>query len=91
MIRHPPVRFSSDYAKPVKFYVDEQFVCSVRANPEGNNEYCDAQIPQGEHTVSAEGEGLAHQSCKIDIVELDGWVNLTKAGRLNCFSSARPD
>ena len=82
------VRFSNDYSKPVEFYVDGKFMCSVRGNPEGNNEYCDGESLQGEHEVVAKGEGLNHQSCKCFFIKKlgDVYINLTKAGHLNCFS-----
>jgi len=86
------VRFSNDYAKAVEFYLDGNFECSVRANPEGNNEYCDGESLLGEHTVSTKGEGLDQQSCKFFIARLGGaYVHLTKKGHLYCSSLAVPD
>ena len=81
------VRFSNDYAKSVEFYVDGKFECSVHGNPEGNNEYCDSDSLQGEHTVVAKGEGLDPQSCKVFFIKKLGgvYINLTKAGRLKCM------
>jgi len=63
------VRFSNDYAKPVEFYVDGKFECSVRGNPEGNNEYCDRDSLQGgahrcrqrRRSRSTVLQGLLHQ------------------------------
>src|ERR1700686_440065 len=51
-VPNPHVRFFNDSAKAVNFFVDGQFGCSVPANPEGNNAYCDAEIGTGKHTLS---------------------------------------
>ena len=59
------VRFFNDSAKAVDFYVDSEFGCSVPANPEENNAYCDAQISTGKHTIAVKGAKLAGQSCEI--------------------------
>ena len=41
------VRFFNDSAKAATFYVDSQFGCSLPANPEENNAYCDAEVALG--------------------------------------------
>jgi hypothetical protein len=82
---------ASNSVKPVEFYLDGKFECSVRGNPEGNNEYCDGESLLGQHTVSTKGEGLDDESCKFFIGRLGGaYVNFTKAGHLNCFSFSAP-
>jgi hypothetical protein len=60
----PYVRFFNDSAKAADFYVDGQFGCSVPANPEKNNAYCDADSSSGKHTLSVKGPKLSSQSCE---------------------------
>jgi hypothetical protein len=81
------VRFFNDSAKTVSFFVDGQFGCSVSANPEGNNAYCDAEIGTGKHTLGVKGPKLSNQSCDIFVGEnTHGEGNLSKAERLYCRS-----
>ena len=87
------VRFFNDSAKAVNFYVDGQFGCSVPANLEGNNAYCDTEAPVGEHSVSVKGARLRSQSCQLNVVRRDSAeagaeAHLPKHERLNCFSYA---
>ena len=84
----PYVRFFNDSAKAVNFYVDAQFGCSVPANPEGNNAYCDAEIGMGKHTVGVKGQKLSSQSCDLFVPEgsTRAEANLSKGEHLNCFA-----
>jgi hypothetical protein len=61
------VRFSNDSAKAASFYLDGQLGCSVPANPEENNAYCDAETSIGKHKVSVSGAKLRSQSCQLYI------------------------
>jgi hypothetical protein len=61
----PYVRFFNDSAKAATFYVDGQFGCSVPADPEENNAYCDAEISSGKHALSVKGAKLSSQSCDL--------------------------
>jgi hypothetical protein len=80
------VRFFNDSAKAANFYVDGQFGCSVPANPEGNNAYCDTEIGTGKHTLSMRGPKLPRQSCNLFVVEgSHGEANLSKGERLRCL------
>jgi len=84
------LRFFNDSAKAVNFYVDGQFSCSARTNPEGNDEYCDTfEARVGKHTVSVKGAGLPHQSCDVYVSTEGAYVNLSKGERLHCFSEVR--
>ena len=84
------LRFFNDSAKFVNFYVDGQFSCSARANPEGNEEYCDTfEARVGKCTVSVKGAGLPHQSCDVYVSTDGAYVNVSKGERLHCFSEAR--
>ena len=86
-VPNPHVRFFNDSAKAASFFVDGQFGCSVSANPEGNNAYCDAEIGTGKHTLSVKGPKLSSQSCDIFVSEnTHGEGNLSKAERLYCRS-----
>jgi hypothetical protein len=85
------VRFFNDSARPANFYVDSQFGCSLPANPEGNNAYCDAETAVGKHAVSVKGERLRSQSCELYVVSREGVeagaeAHLSKGERLNCMS-----
>lgn len=51
-------RFFNDSPKAVTFYLDGQFACSVPANPEKNNSYCDVEIGKGRHLLLVEGPKL---------------------------------
>jgi hypothetical protein len=62
-------RFFNDSAKTVNFFVDDQFTCSVPANPEENNAYCDADVAVGKLTFSVKGPKLSRQSCNLFIEE----------------------
>jgi hypothetical protein len=84
------LRFFNDSAKAVNFYVDGQFICSARANPEGNEEYCDTfEARIGKHSVSVQGAGLPHQSCDVYVRTEGVYFNLSKGERLHCLSEAR--
>jgi hypothetical protein len=84
-VPNPHARFFNDSAKAVSFFVDGQFGCSVPANPEGNDAYCDAEIGTGKHTLSVRGPKLSGQSCGIFVREnTHGEGNLSKAERLYC-------
>jgi hypothetical protein len=80
------VRFFNDSAKAVEFYVDGRFGCSVPANPEGNNAYCDAETTVGKHTVSAKGAKLPSNSCDLYIGQGAGEAHMSKGERFRCFS-----
>jgi len=85
------VRFFNDSAKTANFYVDSQFGCSIPANPEENNAYCDAETSLGKHAVSVKGEKLRSQSCELNVVGREGAepgaeAHLSKGERLNCMS-----
>ena len=87
------VRFFNDSAKAANFYVDSQLGCSIPANPEENNEYCDAEIATGKHAVRVKGEKLRSQSCELYVVGREGFepgaeAHLSKGERLNCISYA---
>jgi hypothetical protein len=78
-------RFFNDSAKAVDLYIEGQFACSVSANPEGNNAYCDAEIGYGKHTLSARGPRLPRQSCDVFVGEgTHAEANLSKGERLHC-------
>jgi hypothetical protein len=87
------VRFFNDSAKTANFYVDSQFGCSIPANPEENNAYCDAETAVGKHAVSVKGEKVRSQSCELYVVGREGVepgaeAHLSKGERLNCMSYA---
>jgi hypothetical protein len=82
----PHIRFFNDSAKAVGFYVDGQFGCSVPANPEGNNAYCDAETDIGKHKVSVKGAKLQIQSCDLYLSRELAEAHLSKAEHFNCFS-----
>lgn len=82
----PHIRFFNDSAKAVGFYVDGQFGCSVPANPEGNNAYCDAETDIGKHKVSVKGAKLQIQSCDLHLSRQLAEAHLTKAEHFYCFS-----
>lgn len=63
------VRFFNDSAKAVAFYIDGQLACSVSANPEKNNTYCDAGISSGRHALRAMEPKLASQTCDLFVAE----------------------
>jgi hypothetical protein len=84
------VRFFNDSARAVNFYIDGQFRCAVRANPEGNEEYCDTfEATIGKHTVSIEGPRLPDQSCDLYVAQEGAEAHLSKGGRLHCFMPGR--
>lgn len=82
----PHVRFFNDSAKAVDFYVDGQFGCSIPANPEGNDAYCDAETDIGKHKVSVKGAKLPIQSCDLYLGRAGAEAHLSKAEHLNCLS-----
>ena len=86
-VPNPHVRFFNDSAKAVNFFVDGQFGCSVPANPEGNNAYCDAEIGMGNHTLGVKGPKLSSQSCDLFVGEGGGEANLSKGERFRCWPS----
>lgn len=63
------IRFFNDSAKAVTFDIDGQFACSVPANPEKSNAYCDSEIRKGRHILRATGPKLASQSCDLFVAE----------------------
>jgi hypothetical protein len=83
------LRFFNDSAKAVDFYVDGQFRCSVQANPEENEAYCDTEAGVGKRTVSIKEAGLPHQSCDVYVSADGAYVNLSRGKRLHCFSYGR--
>ncbi len=85
------VRFFNDSAKTANFYVDSQFGCSIPANPEKNNAYCDAETTVGSHAVSV--RKAPKQSCELYVVGREGVepgaeAHLSNGERLNCMSYA---
>ncbi|HLZ41188.1 MAG TPA: hypothetical protein VKQ11_09510 [Candidatus Sulfotelmatobacter sp.] len=85
------VRFFNDSAKAVNFYVDNKVSCSVPANPEENNAYCDSEVSTGKHKLSVRGPKLALQSCELFIGERGAEANLSKGERFRCFAFLRGD
>jgi len=86
------VRFFNDSAKAVNFYIDGQFSCAVRANPEENEEYCDTfEATVGKHTVSVKGPRLPYQSCNLYVSPDGTEVHLSKGERLHCLVTGRAD
>ncbi len=86
------LRFFNDSAKFVNFYVDGQFSCAVKSNPEENEEYCDTyEATVGKHTVSIKRAGLPHQSCDVYVSAEGAYVNFSKGQRLHCSSHVRAD
>lgn len=79
------VRFFNDSAKAVNFYVDSKVGCSVPANPEENNAYCDAEVSTGAHKLSLKGPKLPLQSCAVFVGGLGAEANLSKGERFRCF------
>jgi hypothetical protein len=78
-------RFFNDSAKAADFYIDGQFACSVSANPEENNAYCDAEIGYGKHTLSIRGSRLPSQSCDLFVAGgTHAEADLSKGERLHC-------
>jgi hypothetical protein len=83
------LRFFNDSAKAVNFYVDGQFSCYARANPEGNEEYCDTfEARVGNRTISIKGARLPHLSCDVYVSTDGAYVNLSKGESLHCLSHA---
>jgi hypothetical protein len=82
----PHLRFFNDSAKAVAFYVDGQFGCSIPANPEGNNAYCDAETDIGKHTISVKGAKPPIQSCDLYLGRAGAEAHLSKAEHLCCMS-----
>jgi hypothetical protein len=77
-------RFFNDSAKAADFYIDGQFACSVPANPEENNAYCDAEIGYGKHTLSIRGP-IPSQSCDVFVAGgAHAEADLSKGERLHC-------
>jgi len=86
------VRFFNDSAKAATFYIDRQFGCSIPANPEENNAYCDAETAFGEHSASVKGAKLRSQSCQLHVIHAEpgAEAHLSKAERFGCFSFLTP-
>jgi hypothetical protein len=87
------VRCFNDSARAVNFYVDSQFGCSVPANPEENNAYCDIETSVGKHAVRVKGAKLLSQSCELYVLGRNGpdagaEAHLSKGVRLRCLSYA---
>jgi hypothetical protein len=53
------VRFFNDSAKAAAFYIDNQFGCSIPANPEENDAYCDAPTGFGRRHSNFSPEELS--------------------------------
>jgi hypothetical protein len=86
------IRFFNDSAKGVNFYIDGQFSCAVRANPEQNEKYCDTfEAIVGGHTISVKGARLAGQSCELYVSADGAEVHLSKGEGLHCFVTGRAD
>jgi hypothetical protein len=88
------VRFFNDSAKAASFYLDGQFGCSIPANSQENNAYCDAEVAIGKHLVSVRGERLSSQSCELYAVGRNGAepgaeAHLSKGEHFRCISYAR--
>jgi hypothetical protein len=79
------VRFFNDSAKAVNLYVDGKVGCSVPANPEENDAYCDAEVRTGAHKLSVKGPKLPLQSCEVFVAERGAQANLSKGERFRCF------
>ena len=78
-------RFFNDSAKAADFYIDGQFACSVPANPEENNAYCDAEFGYGKHMLSISGPRLPMQSCDVFVAGgTHAETDLSKGERLHC-------
>ena len=85
--RQPYVRFFNDSAKAVKTYLDGRFACSIPANPEGNNAYCDAEVGVGKHVLSIAGSKISSQSCDVYIGSGGAEANLSKGEIFRCWAS----
>ena len=85
--RQPHVRFFNDSAKDVKIYLDGRFACSIAANPEGNNAYCDAEVAVGQHVLSIAGAKLSRQSCDVYVGSGGAEANLSKGEIFRCWAS----
>lgn len=80
------LRFFNDSAKAVNFYIDGQFSCAVKANPEENEAFCDTyEAAVGKHTVSVKGPRLSQQSCDVYVGADGAYINLSKGERLHCW------
>lgn len=83
------LRFINDSAKSVNFYIDGQFTCAVKPNPEENEAFCDTyEATVGKHTISIKGAGLTNQSCDVYVTDEGEYAILSKGKRLHCFSYA---
>ena len=90
------VRFFNDSAKAANFYIDSRFGCSIPANPEENNAYCDAEVAVGKHSVNLKGDKLRSQSCELYVTDrgpagAGAEAHLSKSERLNCISFITAD
>jgi hypothetical protein len=81
----PHVRFFNDSAKAVNIYVDGQMGCSVPANPEENNAYCDPEVSAGKHNLSVKGPRLPLQTCELFVGDGGAEANLSKGEILRCW------
>jgi len=80
------VRFFNDSAKAAELYVDGQLGCSLPANPEENNLYCDVETAVGKHTVSVKGAKLPSQSCDLYVGRGGTEAHLSLGEHLKCIS-----
>jgi hypothetical protein len=87
------IRFFNDSVRAANFYVDGKFACSVPANPEENDAYCDAEAAAGRHTVGVKVEKLSDHSCQLNVIHREGVepgaeAHLSKGDRFRCISYA---
>jgi hypothetical protein len=86
------IRFFNDSAKAVNFYVDGEFTCTVRANPEENEAYCETfEATVGKHAVNVEGPRLPRQSCDVYVSGDGAYIILSKGERMHCSSYVRAE
>jgi len=75
----------NDSAKAVNICVDGQMGCSVPANPEENNAYCDAEISVGKYNLSVKGPKLPLQTCELLGGDGGAEAHLSKGEILRCW------
>ena len=85
------VRFFNDSAKAVNFYVDSRVGCSVPANPEENNAYCDVEVSIGAHKLGVKGPKLPLQFCEVFAAGLGAEGHLSKGERFRCVGILNGD
>ena len=84
------LRFLNDSAEFVNFYIDGQFTCAIKPNPEENEVSCDAyDASVGKHTISIKGARLVNQSCDVYVTDDGEYAILSKDNRLHCFTYAQ--